>query len=161
MTVQLQQKASEVDSKKVSAAISRLLKSWQASDEEDAAADAASIGKQKQQRRPDQPEQAEPSADVRSNGSAQATPPAQEQQPEQEAKRNRLLALFGRGKNQQTPEELLPLRVSASVHALQLLTLRHIAYQQLLSQQTTLAISNHPPNTHEAIAVGRMCCTWP
>lgn len=117
LALQLQQRASEVDSKKVSAAISRLLKSWQASDEEEAAVSAGSQSdhKHRQQqaasRRPDQQDVATPSVEASSNGTAEAVPQELDQAPEQEAKRNRLLSLFGRGRSQQQPEELLPLRV--------------------------------------------------
>lgn len=119
LAVQLQQRASEVDSKKVSAAISRLLKSWQASDEEEATLDSSYNNKHNStksgQYRADEQEQAAPNADVHSNGSAQVTSPETEQHPEQDPKRNRLLSLFGRGRAQQQPEELLPLRVGYPV----------------------------------------------
>lgn len=117
LALQLQQRASEVDSKKVSAAISRLLKSWQASDEEEAGVSAGSQSDHKHRqrqaasRRPDQQDAATPSAEASSNGTADVLPQELDQAPEQEAKRNRLLSLFGRGRSQQQPEELLPLRV--------------------------------------------------
>lgn len=111
LQLQLQQRAAGVDSRPVSAAIQRLLKSWQASDEEEEET-LASHGSKKQQPTDHQSQpldQVTSSGEARSNGAAH--PIDTEQQPEQESKRSGLLSLFGRGRNGQQPEEALPLRV--------------------------------------------------
>ncbi len=111
--LQLQQKASEVDSSRVSGAIQNLINSWKASDTQ-ADQDAATTSSQAPQNEgesagkavtnsglPNPPEQ---------SGNAQ---PAEDEK--QQEKRNRLLSLFSRGKNgQQQPEEMMPVRVSPS-----------------------------------------------
>ena len=110
--MQLQQKASEVDSSRVSGAIQSLINSWKASDTQ-VDQDAATTSSQAPQHNegdstgkavpnnglPNPPEQ---------SGNAQ---PAEDEK--QQEKQNRLLSLFSRGKNgQQQPEEMMPVRVS-------------------------------------------------
>ena len=110
--LQLQQKASEVDSSRVSGAIQNLINSWKASDTQ-ADQDAATTSSQAPQ--PDEEDSA--GKDVANSGLP--NPPEQpgNAQPaedeKQQEKRNRLLSLFSRGKNgQQQPEEMMPVRVS-------------------------------------------------
>ena len=115
--MQLQQKALEVDSGRVSSAIQNLINSWKAADSEsDQATETSSSGRQVPQ-----------GSDVKtiepagtngksggSDGSSNPGPPGEDEQ--QQEKRNRLLSLFYRGRNgqQQQPEELMPLQVSAN-----------------------------------------------
>lgn len=109
---QLQQKALEVDSSRVSGAIQNLINSWKASDNQtDQDAATTSNGSQVSHSPGTGPEGkgklsgslAEPSEEP---GTAQ---PADD---EQQLKRNRLLSLFSRSKTaQQQPEEMMPVRV--------------------------------------------------
>ena len=110
--LQLQQKASEVDSSRVSGAIQNLINSWKASDTQ-ADQDAATTSSQAPQ--PDEGD----SAGKEVTNSGLPNPPEQpgNAQPAEDEKqqenRNRLLSLFSRGKNgQQQPEEMMPVRVS-------------------------------------------------
>lgn len=110
--LQLQQKAAEVDSSRVSGAIQNLINSWKASDTQ-ADQDAATTSSQAPQ--PDEGDSA--GKEVANSGlpnppeQSGNAPPAEDEK--QQEKRNRLLSLFSRGKNgQQQPEELMPVRVS-------------------------------------------------
>ncbi|DBB06018.1 TPA: hypothetical protein ACH3X3_009994 [Trebouxia sp. C0006] len=118
----LQQKASKVDSSRVSGAIQNLINSWKASDTQ-ADQDAATTSSQAPQ--PDEGDSA--GKEVANSGlpnppeQSGNAPPAEDEK--QQEKRNRLLSLFSRGKNgQQQPEELMPVR--GNHPALQLLRQR-------------------------------------
>ena len=111
--LQLQQKASEVDSSRVSGAIQNLINSWKASDSQ-ADQDAATTSSQAPQNEGDSAGKAGPNSSSlnppEQSGNAQ---PAEDEK--QQEKSNRLLSLFSRGKNgQQQPEEMMPVRVSPS-----------------------------------------------
>ena len=114
MVLQLQQKASEVDSSRVPSAIQNLINSWKASDSEsDRDSATSSSGSQApNDSNREAIDTAEPSGRVSgSNGFLRPDTPGEDEQ--QQEKRNRLLSLFSRGRNgQQQPEELMPLRVS-------------------------------------------------
>lgn len=112
--VQLQQKALEVDSGRVSSAIQNLINSWKASDSEsDQATETSSSGRQVPQgndaasTNPAGPSSQDDTLDE----SSSPDPSGKDEQ--QQEKRNRLLSLFYRGRNgqQQQPEELMPLQV--------------------------------------------------
>ena len=109
--MQLQQKALEVDSSRVSGAIQNLINSWKASDTQ-ADQDAATTSSQASQNEEDSAGKAVTNSSLpnppEQSGNAQ---PAEDEK--QQEKRNRLLSLFSRGKNgQQQPEEMMPVRVS-------------------------------------------------
>ncbi|KAA6416561.1 MAG: patatin-like phospholipase [Trebouxia sp. A1-2] len=117
----LQQKASEVDSSRVSGAIQNLINSWKASDSQ-ADQDAATTSSQAPQNEGDSAGKAGPNSSSlnppEQSGNAQ---PAEDEK--QQEKSNRLLSLFSRGKNgQQQPEEMMPVR--GNHPALQLLRQR-------------------------------------
>lgn len=118
LPLQLQQKALEVDSGRVSSAIQNLINSWKASDfESDQATETSSSGRQAREGNDEESTSCTgPKGEVSSSdSSARPDPPGEDEQ--QQEKRNRLLSLFYRGRNgqpQQQPEELMPLRVITS-----------------------------------------------
>lgn len=117
--MQLQQKALEVDSGRVSSAIQNLINSWKASDSEsDQATETSSSGRQVPQGSDcTAVPSAWPNGKAGSDESPSPDPPGEDEQ--QQEKRNRLLSLFYRGRNgqQQQPEELMPLRVITNLVA--------------------------------------------
>ena len=111
LTLQLQQKALEVDSSRVSEAIQNLINSWKASDNqaaEDGPATTSNGSQAEASARGDSSDEAQPSG--RGNSPSTLDRPSEDDQ--QQAQRSKLLSLFSRGKNgQQQPEELIPMRV--------------------------------------------------
>lgn len=136
--MQLQQKALEVDSGRVSSAIQNLINSWKASDSEsDQATETSSSGRQVLQGSDGTAvTSARPNGKPGSDGSSSPDPPGEDEQ--QEEKRNRLLSLFYRGRNgqQQQPEELMPLRVITNLVAFAHV-LAHIYIQPFCGAVTT------------------------
>jgi len=136
--LQLQQKASEVDSSRVSGAIQNLINSWKASDTQ-ADQDAATTSSQAPQ-----PNEGDSAGKAVTN-SGLPNPPEQSgnaqpaEDEKQQEKRNRLLSLFSRGKNgQQQPEEMMPVRVSPSCNC-QTFAFTKVAASFESSLQTGLA----------------------
>lgn len=120
--MQLQQKAFEVDSGRVSSAIQNLINSWKASDSEsDQATETSSSGRQVLQG--SDATSTNPAGPDGKTGALDesSTPAPSGQDEQQQEKRNRLLSLFYRGRNgqqqQQQPEELMPLQVVSSLGA--------------------------------------------
>lgn len=120
LLVQLQQKALEVDSGRVSSAIQNLINSWKASDSEsDQATETSSSGRQVHQADAASTKPAGSSSqDDTLDESSSPDPSGKDEQ--QQEKRNRLLSLFYRGRNgqQQQPEELMPLQVVSNLRAI-------------------------------------------
>ena len=121
LLVQLQQKALEVDSGRVSSAIQNLINSWKASDSEsDQATETSSSGRQVSPSNDGTSiHSAGPSGKSGTSGSSSSPDPPPGEDEQQQEKRNRLLSLFYRGRNgqQQQPEELMPLRVTINLMA--------------------------------------------
>lgn len=150
LLVQLQQKALEVDSGRVSAAIQNLINSWKASDSEsDQATETSSSGRQVPQGRdaaftnPAGPSSQDDILDESPN----PDPSGKDEQ--QQEKRNRLLSLFYRGRNgqQQQPEELMPLQVVSNSRAFALM----VAHCTLSGHCDYIPIYNMPFNGLNAL----------
>ena len=122
LNLQLQQKASEVDSSRVSSAIQNLINSWKASDSDSDQDTATSSSTAQASDGPsrESTDMAKPSGRSSSpNGSGPGSLSEDDQR--QQAKRSRLLTLFSRGRNgSQQPEELMPLRVRPPVPSVSL-----------------------------------------
>ena len=152
LLVQLQQKALEVDSGRVSSAIQNLINSWKASDSEsDQATETSSSGRQAPQGSDGaSTDSAGPNAKAGSSDvSPSPGPPGEDEQ--QQEKRNRLLSLFYRGRNgqQQQPEELMPLRVSANLRHLHVYLL--MSYNQLYKPLSLHVIADLPTQIASAL----------
>ena len=115
-SLQLQQKALEVDSSRVSGAIQNLINSWKASDTqaEQQPESGANGSHEPDNRRQNSSSTAEPSGRA-SDGAEQARQDQSPEEQQRQEKRIKLLSLFSRGKNgkngQSQPEEAMPLRV--------------------------------------------------
>lgn len=110
--LQLQQRALEVDSSRVSSAIQNLINSWKASDTQadQEVATSRSGSQVTASGSRDISERAQPSTSL--NPSEQSSHEQLAEDDQQQERRNRLMSLFSRAKNgQQQPEELMPLRV--------------------------------------------------